>query len=238
MTGDDLLLWTALSIGLIHTLLGPDHYLPFVAMRRARGWSTPRMVAAVCGFGAAHVTASAALGLIGIAFGVALGWLEGLQHLRGEVAAWLLLGAGLAYASWGIRRARQGGSHTHAHVHADGTVHAHPHTHTAATHRHPHASEGRWGPWLVFLVFLLGPCEALIPVLMYPAAQSDWHTVGTVTLAFGAATLSTMVVATLVADRLLGGLLERAVRGRQDWSHALAGGTIALCGAGILVLGH
>lgn len=238
MTGGDLLLWTAVSIGLIHTLLGPDHYLPFVALRRARGWTTARMVAAVCGFGAAHVTASAALGLIGIALGLALGWLEGLQHLRGEVAAWLLLGAGLAYGSWGIRRARQGAAHSHAHMHADGTFHTHPHAHTAATHRHPHDNQGRWGPWLVFVVFLLGPCEALIPVLMYPAAQSDWATVVAVTAAFAAATLTTMVAATLIADRVLGGLLERAVRGRRDWSHALAGGTIAVCGAGILVLGH
>lgn len=238
MTGGDLLLWTAVSIGFIHTLLGPDHYLPFVAMRRARGWTTTRMVAAVCGFGAAHVSASAALGLVGIAFGVALGRMEGLQHLRGEVAAWLLLGAGLAYGIWGIRRARQAVPHSHAHVHADGTVHTHPHSHIAATHRHAHAKAGRWGPWLIFIVFLLGPCEALIPVLMYPAAQSDWHTVGAVAVAFAATTIITMVVVTLVVDRLLGGLLERAVRGRQDWSHALAGGTIALCGAGILVLGH
>ena len=34
-----LLLWTAASIGFVHTLLGPDHYLPFVAMSRAGGWS-------------------------------------------------------------------------------------------------------------------------------------------------------------------------------------------------------
>ena len=37
-----LLLLTAASIGFIHTLLGPDHYLPFVAMSAARGWSSRR----------------------------------------------------------------------------------------------------------------------------------------------------------------------------------------------------
>ncbi len=238
MTGTDLLLWTAVSIGLIHTLLGPDHYLPFVAMRRARGWTTARMIGAVAGFGLAHVTASAGLGLAGIAFGLALGSLEALQHARGEAAAWLLLAAGVAYGSWGIRRSRQRQSHSHAHAHADGTVHRHTHDHVAAAHRHPHGADGRWGPWLLFTVFLLGPCEALIPVLMYPAAQADWHSVVAVTAAFAVATVTTMVVVTVVVDRSLGSLVERLTRGRRDWSHALAGGTIALCGAGILVLGH
>ena len=37
-----LLLVTAASIGVVHTLLGPDHYLPFVAMAKARGWSLAR----------------------------------------------------------------------------------------------------------------------------------------------------------------------------------------------------
>ena len=31
-----LLILTAASIGCIHTLLGPDHYVPFVAMGAAR----------------------------------------------------------------------------------------------------------------------------------------------------------------------------------------------------------
>ena len=35
-----LLVLTAASIGFVHTLLGPDHYLPFVAMGAARRWST------------------------------------------------------------------------------------------------------------------------------------------------------------------------------------------------------
>ena len=29
---------TALSIGFFHTLLGQDHYLPFIVMSKARNW--------------------------------------------------------------------------------------------------------------------------------------------------------------------------------------------------------
>ena len=35
---------TAAAIAFVHTLLGPDHYLPFVAMAKARGWSMPTRV--------------------------------------------------------------------------------------------------------------------------------------------------------------------------------------------------
>ena len=29
---------TAASIGFLHTLFGPDHYLPFIVMAKAKGW--------------------------------------------------------------------------------------------------------------------------------------------------------------------------------------------------------
>jgi hypothetical protein len=34
-----LLTLSAAVIALIHTVLGPDHYLPFIAMAKARDWS-------------------------------------------------------------------------------------------------------------------------------------------------------------------------------------------------------
>jgi hypothetical protein len=47
------LLASAASIGVIHTLLGPDHYIPFVALAKVRNWTTTRMaiVTALCGVG-------------------------------------------------------------------------------------------------------------------------------------------------------------------------------------------
>ena len=34
-----ILIVTAASIGFFHTLFGPDHYLPFIVMAKARKWS-------------------------------------------------------------------------------------------------------------------------------------------------------------------------------------------------------
>ena len=41
----------AVSVAFFHTLLGPDHTLPFIVLARARGWSMARTLAItfVCG---------------------------------------------------------------------------------------------------------------------------------------------------------------------------------------------
>ncbi len=48
-------------------------------------------------------------------------------------------------------------------------------------------------PWVLFVIFLLGPCEALIPLLMFPAATESWATLFLVTGTFGLATVATML---------------------------------------------
>ena len=54
---------TAATIGFVHTVTGPDHYLPFVVIGRARNWRLKRTlgVTVLCGIG--HVLGSVALGL-------------------------------------------------------------------------------------------------------------------------------------------------------------------------------
>jgi nickel/cobalt exporter len=56
---------TAAGLGFIHTAIGVDHYLPFVALGRARRWSLSRtlLVTALCGAG--HVAGSLLLGAAG-----------------------------------------------------------------------------------------------------------------------------------------------------------------------------
>ena len=51
---------TAATVGSLHSI-APDHWVPFAAVARARGWSAARTarVTLLCGFG--HVTVSAAL---------------------------------------------------------------------------------------------------------------------------------------------------------------------------------
>ena len=80
---------TAAGIGFVHTLLGPDHYLPFIVIARARRWrlSKTLLVSALCGLG--HVLSSVILGLVGIGLGVALFRLESIESFREGLASWM-----------------------------------------------------------------------------------------------------------------------------------------------------
>jgi len=231
-----ILLATAASIGVVHTLLGPDHYLPFVALARSRAWSLKRTVAvtSICGVG--HVLGSIALGFLGLAFGWALSGLVDFEAVRGTIAGWLLLAFGLAYTAWGVRRALRGHPHAHVHAHADGTLHLHPHHHRESEHAHPHdrperGLRGVLGPWTLFVIFVLGPCEPLIPLLIYPAADGSWAAVAAVAGVFAVATIGTML--TVVVVGALGLARLRLGQGAERWSHALAGAALAACGLAV-----
>lgn len=243
--GITLLCGTAASIGFLHTVLGPDHYLPFVAMSRVGGWSLAKTVIITLVCGIAHVLSSVALGVIGIAFGVALLKLEAIEGLRGDLAGWLLLTFGLVYFVWGVRRAIRNKPHAHPHAHVDGVIHAHRHVH-AGGHVHVHqqtdssASEhgpgtvrtGSMTPWVLFTIFLFGPCEPLIPLLMYPAAKGQmWHVV-LVTAIFGTTTIATMVTIVVMAHATVG---RMAFTRFERYGHALAGFVVLACGAAIKV---
>lgn len=242
---DTALLSTAAILGVVHTLLGPDHYVPFVAMGRARGWSLGRTlgITATCGVG--HILGSVALGAVGIATGRAIAGLESVEATRGGVAGWLLVGFGLAYLAWGARRAYRGRPHTHWHGHADGTLHAHRHTHLR-DHAHAHlggepgerssdrAERRSITPWVLFTIFVFGPCEPLIPLLMYPAATGGWSNIALVTGVFAASTLVVMLVAVAVARQGLARLASRtAVAGVERYADALAGAAVTLCGLAV-----
>jgi sulfite exporter TauE/SafE len=222
---------TALALGTFHTVIGPDHYVPFVALARPGRWSLKKTLAitALCGLG--HVLSSVAIGLVGVAAGLALASVEGVEGTRGSIATWSLIGFGLAYGVWGLWHGVRGRVHSHTHVHDDGMVHMHEHGHEVA-HAHPHG-QGR-AVWILFIVFVLGPCEPLIPVLMYPAAAHDWTALALVTTVFGASTIGTMLV--MVA---LGWHGVRALRlgALERYAHALAGGVLALSGFAVLLIG-
>jgi ABC-type nickel/cobalt efflux system permease component RcnA len=226
---------SAAAIAFVHTVLGPDHYLPFVAMARARRWSTRKTlrVTLICGTG--HLAGSVALGVAGIVLGIQLSSLELLESARGNFAAWLLIGFGLAYTAWGLRQAWRNRPHSHWHSHG-GIAHEHVHSHHQ-DHAHVH-EKNRHGrsmtPWVIFVIFVLGPCEPLIPLLMYPAARESLAGVLVVTSVFGVVTVLTMVSVVALAIK---GLAAARLKRFERYGHAMAGTAILVCGLSVVFLG-
>jgi sulfite exporter TauE/SafE len=235
MTGEiAVLAGTAATIGLVHTILGPDHYIPFIALSKARNWGAAKtsLITFLCGLG--HILSSIILGFAGIALGTAVFSLEAIEAFRGDIALWFLIIFGFTYCIWGIHKAMRAKKHEHVHIHENGETHSHTHSHVT-DHTHVHLDKAKSvTPWVLFIIFVFGPCEPLIPLVMYPAAEHDMGTVATVAGIFGITTITTMLAMVLAAYF---GLSKLALPKLERYSHALAGGAILLCGVAVKFLG-
>lgn len=162
-----------------------------------------------------------------------------------------MIGFGLIYLVWGVRHAIRHKPHTHWHVHPDGTLHNHEHTHTDEhlhVHTTNHSKEMRdkktsvLTPWILFTIFLFGPCELLIPLLMYPAARSDVWLVVSVVLIFGFTTVAVMTLIVAAVHISLAQTVMHRISGMNyfrkysRFGHAVAGFVVLLCGTTMLLL--
>ena len=229
-----LLSFTAISIGFIHTLLGPDHYLPFIVLSQAKKWSLRKtmIITFFCGIG--HVLSSVILGFIGIAVGISVTRLISVESYRGNIAAWLFIAFGLVYMIISIRNLIKKKKHSHSHFHYNEGEHLHEHDHQN-THSHIHTEEVfKTTPWVLFLIFVFGPCEPLIPLVMYPAAENNIQGVVIVTILFSVTTITTMI-SIVLAFKL--GMNKINLKPIEKYSHLIAGVMIFLSGLAIQFLG-
>ena len=227
-----VLLGTAASLAIVHTLIGIDHSLPLAALGRARGWALRRtlIVTGVCGAG--HVASSVVLGAAGVGLGVATDSLLRLESARGELAAALLLGFGLTYTAWALWSRRPGRRRE-----------------GAAAGREPRAAAETGGgsgqpgdirgttAWALFVVFVLGPCEPLIPLMVVPGLAGDWLAVAAVAAVFGLLTIAVMLAAVTAAWHGLGWIGHSARHRGEQLAHAAAGLVVTASGAAVLWLG-
>lgn len=225
------LLGAAAALAVTHTALGPDHTLPFVMLSKARGWSRLRTLVVTVACGVGHVASSLVLGLVGLALGYGVAQLQGAEELRGGLAAWALVAFGGAYAIWGVRRAIRARRGLVPHDH-----HGHVHLHSHGDEGHGHARLGGSTTtfWTLFIVFVLGPCEPLIPLFMLPASRGRWDAAILAAGVFSAVTVATMVALVLV---MRAGVQRLPLASLERWSHAMAGGVIAASGLAVIFLG-
>jgi len=229
------LMITSISVAFVHTALGPDHYIPFIVLSKSEHWTKVKtsIITFLCGIG--HVGSSIVIGMVGYFIGAELFSLKAIETFSGNIAGWMLIIFGAIYTVWGIQHSYKKKPHTHFHQHFDESPHSHSHTHKDTEHSHVHLnSKKKLTPWIIFIVFVLGPCEPLIPLLLYPAATQNFFAAILVASAFSIVTLGTMQAMVFTGYF---GLKFLPIKKIENYIHALAGASILLCGIGIQFLG-
>ena len=196
----------AAGVGVLHTLAGPDHYLPLVAIGQSRSWTLRRLVGATVGLGLIHCAVSALLvvGLMSLWGSVAS---DTLVDAMATTSAWLMVGTGVALMVAAWRRRRIGPPR-----------------------------DGRAGLVLLSLVFLVGPCEWLIPCALSAGAEHGlWGALG-VCAVYTLCTVSTMVTAVTVIQAGLHRVVRQTKTG-PAFGGLLAALTCAACGT-LMLLGY
>src|SRR5258708_32601507 len=227
----EILMIAAVTVACLHTVTGPDHYLPFIALSKSRGWSFTKTICwtLVCGCG--HVWSSVLLGLGGAAIGWSLSKVKWMENIRGGVTGWAMIGFGLLYGVWGLFRAWRNRPHKHFDIYEDGSVYVYEHKHGEMVRpQDRHAVT----PWVLFIVFVLGPCEPMIPLLYLPPAKNSWSGMLLLILVYTFFTLATMVFMVMAGYY---GLAFMKLEKLDRYVHALGGLTPFICGTGMVLMG-
>lgn len=229
MTELNTLLYTAFFIGTVHTLIGVDHYLPFVVLSKSNKWSIKKtmMIVFVCGIG--HVLSSIILGFVGLGISSSLSTLVGIEDVRGTFATYFIIVFGLVYTIYALRKLYLNKPHTHM---VNGQKIIHDHLEPKSIEDHVHKNNNL--VWGLFILFVLGPCEPLIPILMYPAATLNLGALISVTLVFSVSTISMMIGLTYLGVK---GLDFIKIRHLEKYGETLAGLAITLCGVLMITMG-
>ncbi len=227
---------TGFSVAFFHAAI-PTHWLPFVLVARARGWSRGKTFAVVSFAGLGHVALTTLLGLL-------IAWL-GFQldahigEIFPRVAGAILLGIGLFYF-W--RQVRGGVLHHHApggaHQPGAGCGHEHGHSHwDAELQDTPLVSRGT-GDWAaiggLFTMLTLSPCEGFLPVYL-SGVSYGWQGFFVLSGILAAGTLAGMMVFTWLT---LIGFERLPVQRLERYEAALLGTIFAGLGLVLFFVEH
>ena len=189
------------SVAFFHAAI-PTHWLPFVLVGRARGWSRARTVAVTVGAGLGHVALTSLLGLAIAWFGFKLN--ETVSGAFPWIAGGVLAAMG-AYYLW--RQSKGAGI---CHHHTPGSTH-HADEHCGVEENHTHWDEELKDSPLVssgaadaaavgglFVMLTMSPCEAFLPVYL-SGVQFGWRGFIVLSVILAVAALAGMTLFTWLA---------------------------------------
>ncbi len=206
---------TALALGAFHTVAGPDHYLPFVALSKTRNWGIAKTLWIVIFCGLGHVLGTIVLAEFFIYLGYTIDDFKLFESMRGGIASWILLTSGVVYTIWAVYHLLMNKYKKHSHDKILGD------------------KKKSVTFWWLFIIFVLGPCEYMIG-LLYAASSRGTLSLIVVSVLFSVATISAMIVMTFL---MLKGINLVKFHKLEKYQHIMAGLTLAFCGIGIIFLG-
>ncbi|MBL9215629.1 MAG: hypothetical protein JNG83_09155 [Opitutaceae bacterium] len=227
---------TGFTVAFSHAAI-PTHWLPFVLVSRARGWSRGKTLAVSALAGLGHVALTSLIGLAIAWFGFRI------DAELGEVFPWITGGILLAIGAYYFWRQWRGGI---VHHHVLGAPH-HPSEQcgqeTDSTHwdhelKGSKLVEDRTTDWTavsgLFVMLTLSPCEGFLPVYL-SGVQFGWRGFIVLSLILALATLAGMMIFTWLA---LVGLERVQVKSFERFESGLLGLLFTLLGGLLIVLGH
>lgn len=155
----------SLTLSTFHAIL-PSHWLTFVLVGSAQGWSNSKILRLVFLAGTGHVLMTTLLGLA--AASIAKEVLPYLGYLETYVTSGILIILGLIYIFLGV-------------------AHKGDHNHSLESGTHDKATETT-----LFLMLTLSPCEAMIP-LFFVASTLGWNILLILSLVMTLGTISGML---------------------------------------------
>ncbi len=207
------LMTIAALAGIIHTLLGPDHIVPFIALAKAQSWSRKKTarVTSFCGLG--HIASSVVIGYLAFSLRATLGALHIINSTRSDLAAWALIAFGCVYFIWSLKKLYKNKEQAQ-----------------------DHAGSKMLNPifWGLFIIFVVGPCEPLFFLLTYPSIAHNPLIISLLVGVFGLATIATMVTVVLTVSF---GLKFSLGKQTMRFAPAMAGIMIISCGLAMKFLG-
>ena len=226
---------TGFTVAFCHAAI-PTHWLPFVLVSRARGWSRAKTLGVVALAGAGHVALTSLLGLAIAWFGFKLD--ERVGAAFPWIAAGFLGALGLFYfwRQWrggGICHHPVPGGHHHVSEHCG---HEEDHTHWDEELKDSalvsEKSGDRAAVGGLFLMLTLSPCEGFLPIYL---AGVKFGRTGFFTLSaiLAVAALAAMLLFTSLA---LHGLERFKVKFFERYEAGLLGALFAALGVLVIVL--
>ncbi len=208
---------SGLAVAFIHAAI-PTHWLPFVVVARAQGWSRGRTLAMVTLCSGGHLLVMTGLGVALAWFGLQIGerWTGVFPYVAGGALA--AMGLLILFRHW------RGWTHGHGEWIEGHCHHDHGHHHDPAR---PVARTSDWAAASgLFTMLTFSPCEGLLPVYL-SGVQFGWGGVTLLSVILALGTWSAMLLFTSLS--LLG--VEKA---RFKWLEKceapVLGTLLILCG--------